>query len=35
VHVLYYRADEAGFIKILCVLHERMEPRRHPGEYDD
>jgi toxin ParE1/3/4 len=31
VHVLYYRAMDAGSIEIIRVLHERMEPQRHLG----
>jgi toxin ParE1/3/4 len=29
VHVIFYRVREAGFIEIVRVLHERMEPSRH------
>jgi toxin ParE1/3/4 len=28
VHVIYYRAIEPGFVEIVRVLHERMEPAR-------
>jgi toxin ParE1/3/4 len=28
-HVLYYRTIRPGFIEIVRVLHERMEPTRH------
>lgn len=31
VHVLFYRAGEAGSIEIIRVLHERMDPKRHLG----
>lgn len=30
-HVLYYRALAPDLIEIGRVLHERMEPNRHPG----
>lgn len=29
VHVIFYRAREPGFVEIVRVLHERMEPGRH------
>lgn len=29
VHVIFYRAREAGVIEIVRVLHDRMLPRRH------
>ncbi|SFL90228.1 toxin ParE1/3/4 [Bradyrhizobium sp. NFR13] len=29
VHVIFYRAAEAGVIEIVRVLHERMLPSRH------
>jgi toxin ParE1/3/4 len=29
VHILYYRVIQPGFIEIVRVLHERMEPSRH------
>ncbi|MGH7814383.1 MAG: type II toxin-antitoxin system RelE/ParE family toxin [Candidatus Binataceae bacterium] len=29
VHILYYREAEAGWIEIVGILHERMEPSRH------
>jgi toxin ParE1/3/4 len=29
VHILYYRPIQPGFIEILRVLHQRMEPSRH------
>ena len=32
VHVLYYRVAEKGVIEIIRVLHERMDPSRHPDE---
>src|ERR1700730_4931976 len=32
VHVLYYRAMGPGLIKIVRVLHERIEPSRHITE---
>jgi toxin ParE1/3/4 len=31
VHILFYRLIEEGFIEIVRVLHERMEPSRHLG----
>ena len=29
VHVVFYRVLEPGVVEIVCVLHDRMEPRRH------
>jgi len=29
--VIFYRALSPGFIEIVRVLHERMEPGRHIG----
>ena len=31
VHILYFRVIQPGFIEIVRVLHERMEPSRHMG----
>ena len=31
VHVIFYRAVEAGLVEIVRVLHERMETSRHMG----
>jgi toxin ParE1/3/4 len=32
VHVIFYRASNPGFVEIVRVLHERMEPVRHMGK---
>lgn len=29
VHVIFYRASDSGFVEIVRVLHERMEPVLH------
>lgn len=31
VHILFYRLHEQGFVEIVRVMHERMEPSRHLG----
>jgi toxin ParE1/3/4 len=31
VHVIFYRVISPGFVEIVRVLHDRMEPRRHMG----
>jgi toxin ParE1/3/4 len=31
VHVIFYRVSEPGWIEIVRVLHERMDPGRHIG----
>jgi toxin ParE1/3/4 len=33
VHVIFYRAASPDVVEIIRVLHERMEPERHLGEY--
>jgi toxin ParE1/3/4 len=32
VHVIFYRQREPGFVEIVRVLHERMEPGKHVAE---
>jgi toxin ParE1/3/4 len=31
VHVIFFRVTQSGFIEIIRVLHDRMEPGRHIG----
>jgi toxin ParE1/3/4 len=35
VHVIFFRAPQAGVVEIVRVLHERMEPGRHLDRFDD
>jgi len=32
VHVIFYRVGASGWIDVVRVLHERMEPTRHVGD---
>lgn len=32
VHIVLYRVLRPGLVEIVRVLHERMEPSRHPPE---